>query len=474
MNITDGVINARWNGAEADFATDDTDALQAALDTIAAGEAACLYLPIGRYRTTRPLILRGSMTAPTMIRGEAGGAAGGSSIIFDGPAGSSCVLEVAGGIGVEIERVYFDCRARAVYGLFLRDDQPRAIMSDVLLRSLTIVNPLPGDSPDLAPGAKSAAISIGVEPDGTQLLSQCDAIKLIGLTLISSNDEHAANYGVVTGTANVKNFFIQHPWMAGFQTGIYIPNGGGTCTVTGGTSLGCTHSDFMLGSGILAVTGWESEGSHRLLSTPGFHAAYASASFDRCAWYGAPEDDIAIFFGGNLTICGCDLQTGFSPERFPRVALIEPQSGSATSVVSEQNFFRNAQRDSHIFCNWNASAPLAKPDGCPAWLKSWGDLGGAGGALIPLPILNGPTAQTSLPVERIEAQATITRGKSSVVVEHGLGGRPHLEDVTSCPVIDGPTRVWLAGVTEKTLTYHADRSAPTSGITFTFSASRRP
>jgi hypothetical protein len=114
MNITDGVINARWNGAEADFATDDTDALQAALDTIAAGEAACLYLPIGRYRTTRPLILRGSMTAPTMIRGEAGGAAGGSSIIFDGPAGSSCVLEVAGGIGVEIERVYFDCRARAV------------------------------------------------------------------------------------------------------------------------------------------------------------------------------------------------------------------------------------------------------------------------------------------------------------------------------------------------------------------------
>jgi hypothetical protein len=346
----------------------------------------------------------------------------------------------------------------------------------VVLRDLSVTSPLPGDSPDLPKGAKSAAISLGVQPDGTQLLSQCDQIKIIGATLLSTNDAHAANYAITTGTANVKNFFLEHPWLSGFKVGIYIPNGGGTCTVTGGTALGCMEADFKLGSGVLAVTGWESEGSHRLLSTPGFHASYASASFDRCAWYGVPDDDIAIFFGGNLAIRGCDFQTGFAPERFPMVALIEPQQGSATSVTSEQNFFRNAKPTDAIFCNWNGSAPLPRSDGCPRWLRSWADLGGTGGALVPLPMLNGPTPATPPPVvpPRVRTVTTVTipRGGRSTTVEHGLGGQPALEDIAIVP--DGPQPIWVSSVTATTVTVQVSPAAPAAGRKFTLSASRQP
>lgn len=474
--VVDGVINAKTAGAKGDQKSDDTDALQRALDMVSDGRAACLYLPIGVYRTTRPLVLRGSMTAPTVIRGEATSVAGGSSIIFDGPAASPCVLEVAGGIGVAVERIYVDCRSKAIYGLYLHDRLPDAIMTDVVLRDLSVTSPLPGDSPDLPKGAKSAAISLGVHPDGTPLQTQCDHIKLVDLTLSSTQDAHAAHYGVTTGIFNVKNFFIDRLWMQGFKVGIYIPTGGGTCTVTGGTSLGCTESDFKLGSGILAVTGWESENSAKLLNTPGFHASYASASFERCGWYGSQGDGIAIFFGGNLSLRGCDFQTGFTPADFPKIALIEPQQGSATSVDSQQNFFRNAKADSPIFCNWNASAPIPRPDGCPKWLRSWGDLGGTGGALVPLPALNGPTPATPPPVvpPRVRTVTTVTipRGARSTTVEHNLGGQPALEDVAIVP--DGPQPIWVSSVTATTVTVQINPAAPAAGRKFTLSASRQP
>lgn len=76
----------------------------------------------------------------------------------------------------------------------------------------------------------------------------------------------------------------------------------------------------------------------------------------------------------------------------------------------------------------------------------------------------------SAPVKRVQAQATIEPGKTTVVVQHGLGGQPAPEDVAV--VLWGPSRVWLAGMDEKTLTFRTDRAAPASGITFTYSASQ--
>lgn len=76
------------------------------------------------------------------------------------------------------------------------------------------------------------------------------------------------------------------------------------------------------------------------------------------------------------------------------------------------------------------------------------------------------------PIIRKQGQATIERGKTSVVIEHGLGDQPAPEDVAI--VIWGPQRVWLAGTSDKTLTFRTDGAAPAAGTTFTYSASRQP
>jgi hypothetical protein len=257
-------------------------------------------------------------------------------------------------------------------------------MSDLTIRDVVVGSPLPGDSPALPAGGKSAAISIGLRPDGTQHTDQCDSIKLIGVTLTSTGDAHAAHYAIATGTANVKNFFVEHPWIYGFRVALALPNGTGTCTVTGGAGLASTVADFLVGSGVLAVTGWESEGSARLLTSPGWQSGYGSVSFERCAWYGAPADDIAALCGGSLALRGCDLRNNRTATSLPRIALIGPQDGSFASLVSEQNFYQNAQAVAPLFVNWDGSASLARAGVYPPWLRTFGDVGGVSGALVAL------------------------------------------------------------------------------------------
>lgn len=408
------ILDAKVLGAKGDNSADDTAALQGALDQISQGDAATLYLPHGNYRITSPLVLRPPMTVGVTIRGESGAAGGnGTAIIYDGPEVSAAVLDVAGGFGVRLERFKLDARGKAQFGLYLHDDLPRAGMSDVVVRDVSVGSPMPGDSPALPKGAKSAAISIGLKPSGQQDTAQCDSIKLIGVTLVSTGDENASHYGIATGTANVKNFFIEHPWICGFQTGLAIGTGTGTCTVTGGAGLSNTVSDFMIGSGILAVTGWESEGSARLLTCPGWHSAYASASFDKCAWYGQPADDVVVYFNGSLALRGNDLWNNRTATSVPKIAMVSPQNGSAMSLVSEQNFYRQVSPGAMPFTSWNGGISLAsaKDGAYPPWIRSFGDLGGVAGAMVPLGSL--PAATTfAVPVvpETLKAKDLVLTG----------------------------------------------------------------
>ncbi len=421
------ILDAKALGAKGDNSADDSAALQGALDAISRGEATTLYIPPGNYRVTAPLKVRPPVTVGVTIRGESGAAGGnGTALIYDGPLGGRCVLEVAGGFGVRLEKFKADARGKAQFGIYLHDDMPRAGMSDVVLRDVSVGSPLPGDSPALAKGAKSAAISIGLRPNGQADGDQCDSITLSGVTITSSGDEHAAHCGVVTGIGNVKNVFLEHPWISGFQYGVWIPTGTGTCTVTGGAGLSNTVSDFGLGSGVLAVTGWQSEGSARLLSTSGWNSGYASASFDRCAWYGQPADDIVVFFGGALALRGNDIWNNRTATSVPKIALISPQDGSATSLVSEQNFYRNIPADATPFMNWNATASLASANGkggsYPPWVRSFGDLGGSAGKLVPLgslPATAPATLVTPVDPDTLRAKDLVLTGS----IDFGDGRR---------------------------------------------------
>ncbi len=75
------------------------------------------------------------------------------------------------------------------------------------------------------------------------------------------------------------------------------------------------------------------------------------------------------------------------------------------------------------------------------------------------------------PPKHVMAQAAIPRGRTSVTVEHGLGGQPIPEDVAV--TLWSATRVWLGGVDDKALTFRIEKAAPVGGVTFTWSASLR-
>jgi hypothetical protein len=76
------------------------------------------------------------------------------------------------------------------------------------------------------------------------------------------------------------------------------------------------------------------------------------------------------------------------------------------------------------------------------------------------------------PRVRVVKTVTIPKGKTSVVVSHGLGGQPALEDTAIIP--DGPNPIWVASVTATTVTIQISPAAPAAGRTFTLSASRQP
>jgi hypothetical protein len=76
--MADSLISGRDLGARGDNVADDTAALQAALDRVAEGKVATLYLPAGTYRITAPLVLRCPLTVAATIRGESGAGGGGA------------------------------------------------------------------------------------------------------------------------------------------------------------------------------------------------------------------------------------------------------------------------------------------------------------------------------------------------------------------------------------------------------------
>lgn len=103
-------------GAKGDGATDDTAALQKALDTIGrAGQANVLYLPAGTYKITATLTWAGnfSLVTGTTIIGESPGK---TSVVWAGPPGGAMLVQ-NGGTFFRYSRITWNGMKTAGYGV---------------------------------------------------------------------------------------------------------------------------------------------------------------------------------------------------------------------------------------------------------------------------------------------------------------------------------------------------------------------
>ena len=61
-----GAVNVRWFGAKGDGTTDDTAAIQAALDLVYSAGGGTVFFPLGQYATTAPSVSYTHLTLPTI------------------------------------------------------------------------------------------------------------------------------------------------------------------------------------------------------------------------------------------------------------------------------------------------------------------------------------------------------------------------------------------------------------------------
>jgi hypothetical protein len=104
-------------GAKGDGVTDDTAALQKALDDLGPKKPG-LYLPAGRYKITRSLLLKGSPAGGFWLGGVnlMGDTPETTQIIWAGPAGDPMLVQ-DGGFNTRYSRITWDGRGTAGYGV---------------------------------------------------------------------------------------------------------------------------------------------------------------------------------------------------------------------------------------------------------------------------------------------------------------------------------------------------------------------
>jgi hypothetical protein len=363
-------------GAKADGTADDTEALQAALDSFS-GKAitGAIVLPVGCYRITRPLRYLGQISYGVRIRGEvATSGLSGTQIRYDGPPLGGPVLEISGGMDCTIEHLAIDA-TKAQYGIWVHQDRDRGVgVSNLLLDRVTVGM---GDRRD-----GSACLSLGVDPGGSPDTFQCDDIVVRGCKFVGGQ------YGIRTGVANVCNFFVENSNLALAQVGFAF-GGSGVAVVRDSLFTYNTETDVFAGNGNLLVDGCMSEGSTMLLRSPGLTPNPAGATIRHCSWNGVgPADDAIISYQGALRLESNQFSNGRTDRSLPRVRLLLNPGGPAT-LDSSQNWFRRAAADytdgnrkkTPLFVDGSGNDLTTRPDR-GNWLRTFGDYGGDGGAIV--------------------------------------------------------------------------------------------
>lgn len=478
-----GVYNVRDFGARGDDTGDDTAAIQAAIDAaIGPGDPAVVgrsargtvYIPPGNYRITRPLRI---WSVSFLTFAGAGYSSrlqpvGKLSSVLDINGAAFCNFRdflIGGTTTEEVENaIYFywdpQLAGRSTCGCEFRNITVRDTRCVTAFRIGKPGSPLQVDT--------SAYYNIMVDGRWTP------------------GEETWWQYGFYVGSDVFANNIVHSFFNAGANR---WRNGFGVSATTfmlSGGSLGSNEVDFYVGMGnYFLVQGMRSEDSQRLMVLgAGATRTTANISLTDIQWTSprlAPDNQIIrAFQNGAIILRNVNINS-----QAPRACLyVNPfvactlildgvssgntldgfLSGCTPSVdISVRGYTTEAPeglKGVDVGLVMNRPIRWLGPGGGELRAES-GALRWRGEELARKADL--PAAQP--PPKRNKGQATFARGQTTLTVEHGLGGQPAPEDVDV--TLWSATRVWKAGVDEKTLTFRIERqNAP---VTFTWSASLR-
>lgn len=381
------IVNVRDFGAAGDGATDDTAALQEAIDAFSGRLAVGgVHLPVGVYRTTAPLVYRGTYSTSIRISGEASasGEGMGAVIQYRGPKGAgSAVLEVAGGSDVIVERLTLDVgpgAGRAQYGLYIHDDPTRKSAG---VNHLTVDHVVVSGR-----GTESgtACVSVGVGFDRTVDNTDCNDIQFVSCKFVGCEK------GIVTASGNVKNIFMSRCGFWWSEIGVdcgFGGSGAGVWSIRDCNFLWNATSDVRMGAGLLAIDSCQSEGSGMLLANYGVTPNPANARVTGCNWESKTVgDDTFIKFQGSLYLQGNQFANNRTGRSLPAIRL-DWNATAPTTLESRQNYYQGAAADysdgrgGALLLEGHGFPALAAPDVRPS-IRTWGDYGGTPGRLVKL------------------------------------------------------------------------------------------
>lgn len=316
-----GNYNVKDWGAKGDNATDDTVAIQAAIDasidqrfTATATTRRCLgpvYLPPGSYRITRPLVVRSALG----FRMYGAGATSSIRPSADMPA----ALDLNGLAWSEFDR-------------FMVDGWPTATVKDVI--SLEWDPAVASRSTSICRftyvdimGFKSFECGFSIGRYSADRQVDCSNFEHCTVSgKWKPGDEKNFRCGFLFGSGSQGNNLchnLTHPIISGCRYAI-AASGALPVTVTGG-SFGQSEADFWWNSaGPLTVIGARSEGSQRLFASGPGGSWMASAAFINCQFLCHdlhPDNMVATWAtGGRLKLDG--VQFVAAPAgRFPAIGV---------------------------------------------------------------------------------------------------------------------------------------------------------
>lgn len=360
-------------GAKGDRVTDDTAAIQAAIDAAEAANGGIVWFPVGTYLTSSTLEYVGTSATTITLSGvgRAGRGPRGAVIKWNGAAGGT-TMRLRGGQTMVVSGLAFTAGANApLYDLDLVSDQPAggSGLANVRVEDCHF---------GAASGVDSAFIRIG---DSN---FQADTVLIASCTL--AGNEVQPTYGVLTATANAKNFAVRNTEIIGCQTG-YYHGGAGYLTFDSCGFSSNQVADIRAATGQISVRGCGSEGSVRFITgTTGTNHGSVSvlnSYFDSDL---VPLDDYVITYEGALFLEGSSFNNRRAAGAIAKVKGGGLTGASSSSIVSIGNFYLNAAGSAPLYDGsgnqWKTR--LEASTGTALHVLSFSDLGGAPGALAGL------------------------------------------------------------------------------------------
>ena len=299
-----GTYNVIDYGAKGDCDADDTAAIQSVLNLFSGQtKTGTVFFPATNacYKITAPLTYVGNPSVGVTMLGATRSSRGpwGARLDWYGAAGG-IMIDWKGANNSVIKNLGLNGRNLAKEGIrILWHDALDIPSSNNTLESLVITG---------MTGVDSACINCGSDPDTINL--QADSLYVHEVTCYGNFATDTSYYGIVTGTANSKNFYVTQSFFAGLRYGIvqgYNPasgfgGGSGFFVMTSTYFDSNWIADLHVSTGSMSCRGCGSEES-RMLAVGTVGANPGSLTIQDSYWHVTTDaSDMLINFPGQIVL----------------------------------------------------------------------------------------------------------------------------------------------------------------------------